>query len=163
MTELYINQGVISKDVVKCVIRVDCSGTSTKLANVSKVQFYKIPIVAPIVAPNVVPKAPNVVPIVPKAPNVVPIVPKAPNVVPIVPKASNVVPIVPKAPNVSTKGNSCPVCPTAQSCPAVPNCPQASKEEKTMLQQLLDEVEKERASSSMFGGKRKSKNVKFYF
>jgi hypothetical protein len=149
MTELYINQGVISKDVVKCVIRVDCSGTSTKLANVAKVQFYK--------NPNVAPKAPNVVPTVPKAPNVVPTVPKAPNVVPTVPKAPNV------ASNVATKGNSCPVCPASQSCPAVPNCPQGSKEAKTMLQQLLDEVERERTASSMFGGKRKSKNVKFYF
>lgn len=138
MTELYINQGVISKDVVKCVIRVDCSGTSTKLANVAKVQFYQKPTTA-----NAAPKAPNVASVVHKGPNVAPMVPKAPNVV--------------------TKGNSCPVCPASQSCPVVPNCPQASKEAKTMLQQLLDEVERERTSSSMFGGKRKSKNVKFYF
>ena len=121
MTELYINTGLISKDVVKCVIRVDCSGMDTKLANVAKVQFYKNPITS-----------------------VVPIVPKAPNVVPIVPK-------------IEKKDNSCPVCPQSQACPAVPNCPQASKNNKTMFEQLMEEVERERISASMFGGKRKTK------
>ena len=103
----------------------------TKLANVAKVQFYKNPIT-------------SVVPMVPKAPNVVPMVPKAPNVVPIVPK-------------IEKKDNSCPVCPQSQACPAVPNCPQASKNNKTMFEQLMEEVERERISASMFGGKRKTK------
>lgn len=147
MTELYITQGVISKNVVKCVIRVDCSGTNTKLANVAKVQFY-----TKNSATNT-----TVTPLVPKGPNVATLVPKGPNVTTLVPKGPNVATVF------STKGNSCPVCPPSQSCPAVPNCPQASKANKTMFEQLLEEVERERTSSSMFGGKRKSKNMKFNF
>lgn len=152
MTELYINNGLITKEIVKCVVRVDCSTTDTKLANVAKVQFYKKP-TANVAAP-MVPMVP-IVPMVPKGPNVVPMVPKGPNVVPMVPKPTN------GTSKTEKKANSCPVCPSSQACPAVPNCPQASKENKTMFEQLLEEVERERTSASMFGGKKR--NVKFNF
>jgi hypothetical protein len=142
MTELYINQGIISKDVVKCVIRVDCSSISTKLTDIAKLTFIKKP--AANNASKLAPKPPNV------ASNASKLAPKPPNV------ASN-------ASKLAPKGNSCPVCPASQACPALPNCPQASKGSKTMLEQLLEEVERERISASMFGGRRKNKNVKFIF
>ncbi len=144
MTEVYINNGVISKDIIKCVIKNDCSTTSTQLENVTKVQFYKKP------GANAAPAAP------PKATNA------ATKAAPAAPKAANA---ATKPPGAATKGNSCPVCPSSMPCPALPTCPQASspqsKSEKTMFEQLLEEIERERTSSSMFGGRRK--NVKFNF
>jgi hypothetical protein len=148
MTELYINNGLISKDIIKCVIKVDCSTTSTKLANVATLQFYKKP------APNAAPKAPNAAT---KAANAAP---KAPNAAT---KAANAATKAPNAATKDPKGNSCPVCPSSKECPAVPNCPMVSNNTKTMFDQLLEEVERERTSASMFGGRRKNKNVNFNF
>ena len=83
---------------------------------------------------------------------------KIPIAAPMAPNTSKA--IVPRAPN-SSKAPSCPVCPTTQACPAVPSCPNAkSNTSKTMLEQLLEEVERERGST-VFGGGRKRRNVKF--
>jgi hypothetical protein len=164
MTELYINEGVISKSIIKCVIRVSCSNTDTKLANVAKLDFSKKPVVP--VAPKVssaaaaaAAKGSNAAASAPVSKNAAsaPVSKNAASAP--VSKNTN---LTNKSTNSASKsGPSCPVCPSQQPCPAVPNCPQATKTEKTLLQQLLDEVNKERASPSMFGGKRK--NVKYLF
>ena len=170
MTELYINEGVISKSIIKCVIRVSCSNTDTKLANVAKLDFSKKPVVP--VAPKVSSAAAAAAA---KGSNAAASAPVSKNAAASAPvsKNTNLVTKSTNAPNKNTNltnkstnsasksGPSCPVCPSQQTCPAVPNCPQATKTEKTLLQQLLDEVNKERASPSMFGGKRK--NVKYLF
>jgi hypothetical protein len=152
MTELYITNGVISNDIIKCVMRVDCSTTPTDLDKISKSAFFdEIPVV----------KIPITAPMAPMAPKNS-MVPRAPNssraIVPVKPNSSKA--IVPVKPN-SSKAPSCPVCPTTQACPAVPSCPNAkSNTSKTMLDQLLEEVERERGST-VFGGNRKRRNVKF--
>jgi hypothetical protein len=73
-----------------------------------------------------------------------------------VPNANASKAIVPKAPNANA--SKAPACPK-QSCPSVPNCTGDSNQ-KTLLDQLLEEVEKER-SSTVFGGSSKRRNVKF--
>jgi hypothetical protein len=145
MTELYITHGVISKDIIKCVIRVDCSTTPTELDKLSKLAFsdeipiVKIPIFAPMPPKNSIVSNSSKT-LVPRAPNSS----KA-----IVPSAN------------ASKAPACPVCPTTKPCPAVPSCPNAtSSTTKSMLDQLLEEVEKERGST-VFGGSRKRRNVNF--
>jgi hypothetical protein len=203
MTELYITNGVISTNIIKCVMRVDCSTTPTNLDKISKLDFFnEVPVVkrstnankvmapknttGPLLRPRIitdanantskalVPRAPNantskaIVPRAPTANTSKALVPRAPNantskaLVPRAPNANTSKAIVPRAPTANaSKAPSCSVCPTTQPCPAVPSCPNAkSSTSKTMLEQLLEEVEKERGST-VFGGSRKRRNVNF--